>query len=708
MTFEVVGNELTLALTDTVERVSIQVTTAEGVPVDPSQLSVRITDLGGNTIYTDNFFGPPARIVKTATGAFYFPLGDQSIVANTETTLARDLLVIWHVEVGSDADNLVQSVKVVTPYVLDLVGSLRRQIDKAAKQVVDDPENPCYLGYTDKALVEYLEGGLQVWNMYEPYPTFCTLDAFPRLYKQGLVEAALIVGIQSQELFAIDMDVPNYCFVEGTSVTLASGERRPIESIRVGDIVLDRTGHAQRVEAAWDEGVPKEVVRLTLWGGRVIEATEQHRWPVWAWPRTCGCGCDEPVKPGRQYVLGHHTRVANANRDETLPPTVAVHGTRRIPVDYEPHQTLRTGEIRRDDFLMIPRKFAPVRTDVTEDEARLLGYYASQGSMTDKESGTPSNLAWVFHADAPWVQDIEALASKLGFSLAVRPNPNAHALDLRTRNDRGRSEVVRRLVQLACEHVGEYATKKTLSETLMRWPVRLKWEFIRGLLRGDGCQNWMIQTKNGETARSFNVSLSTSSPFLATQVELLLAQLGFPVRASVDAGGTYNIRGKTGPKAPNWRLVVPMPYAAELARRVWGERSKAEDFPYGNGRQRPPRPVAMVDDDYVYVPVQKVARVRNRKRVYNLTVAGDHSYLAEGIGTFNSAQGAAFTIQHQPQLAQFATRLAQRLDKLIPIAKLKFVRSGSLHTEIAPNSRIQALVSAAPNGALFRNFWARS
>jgi hypothetical protein len=258
-------------------------------------------------------------------------------------------------------------------------------------------------------------------------------------------------------------------------------------------------------------------------------------------------------------------------------------------------------------------------------------------------------------------------------------------------------------------HVGEYSTKKQLSTTLMRWPVKLKWEFVRGLLRGDGCQLWMIQTKDDGTAHSFSVSYSTSSPMLAAQVELIFAQLGYPVRVNWCTGGTYTIDGKTGPKAPNCRLTVPMPYAAELAHHIWGDRSKANDFPYGNERQRPPRPNAMVDDDYVYVRVNKVTSVTNAKRrVFNLTISGDHSYLAHGIGTFNSAQGASFVIQHQPQLAQFATRLAQRLDKLIPIAKLKFVRSGSLHTEIAPNSRIQTLVSAAPNGALFRNTYFRS
>jgi hypothetical protein len=214
--FEVTADEVVLVLIETPERITIKITDqATGAPVDATALSLRITDLGGTVVYADNILTPPTppgitRIVHPAVGTYFFPLGDQSVIANNETKFAGELLAVWHIEVGADADNIVQTVKIVTPYVLHLVTALRQQIDKAVMQVVEDPNNPCFLGYTTRALLEYLEGGLSCWNMYEPYPTFCALDDFPHIYKQGLIEAALIVGIQSQELFAIAKDIPNY------------------------------------------------------------------------------------------------------------------------------------------------------------------------------------------------------------------------------------------------------------------------------------------------------------------------------------------------------------------------------------------------------------------------------------------------------------------------------------------------------------------
>lgn len=206
--FETTAEELVLGLQQTTERVEIRLTvTGSDTPVDATALSFMLTDLGGNIVYQDNLFAPPSggtRIVHPSTGRYYIALG------GTEMRTARDLLAVWHIEVGDDADNVIQTMKIVSPYMIDLVGTLRRQIDKARKKVVEDLDHPCDLGYTTKGLIECLEGGLQTWNMYEPYPTFCGLGDFPRMYKQGLIEAALVVGIQMQELFAIDMDIPNY------------------------------------------------------------------------------------------------------------------------------------------------------------------------------------------------------------------------------------------------------------------------------------------------------------------------------------------------------------------------------------------------------------------------------------------------------------------------------------------------------------------
>lgn len=71
--------------------------------------------------------------------------------------------------------------------------------------------------------------------------------------------------------------------------------------------------------------------------------------------------------------------------------------------------------------------------------------------------------------------------------------------------------------------------------------------------------------------------------------------------------------------------------------------------------------------------------------------------------TSYSDQGQSFVINHQGPLAAYLNSIGARLDRNVPLFKLHFVRTGSVYTQMGPNYRLQSLLSAAPNGALFRN-----
>jgi hypothetical protein len=707
----VVATPINVGLINAVTRLDILVCDSQGTPVEASSVSLTVLRLD-NTVVFQGAFGSGTRITNPATGRYSFSIGDvvYTTPSNPETGIGGEMLLIWNVAVDNvPISAQVQKIWIVSAYALSLSSDLREVIDKAAKDVDTDPANPCFLGYTEAQLFTYLFNGLSIWNMYEPFPTFVTLDNFPQMYRYGLIEAALYVGLTSQELFAVDTDIPNYCFVEGTPVVTADGKTTPIESVKVGDLVLDRTGRTQTVEAAWNEGTPDTVIEIATWGGRKFEVTEGHNFPVWAWPRTCRCGCENKVKPGQMFKQGHHTRLANPrHKHQELPAYCSVHGAKKLFNDYEPLRKLRADQIHKHDFLLVPRKFDQVEPNVCLDEARMLGYYAAEGNLTDKESGRPTNICFTFNEAErdTWASDIISMCSDVKFHM--QDHPSACAFQLRSRNNYGKNRTVARWVDLALRHVGEGSCDKALSAQVMAWPLPHKIEFIRGLFRGDGSQNWMIQTKNGKTCRSFNVTYSTSSKTLFGQVQLILAQLGFPTRLNVQPERRSLIRGVETTSVEHYRMVVPMPFAAELAQLVWGDQSKASDYPYGRPGHRPVSSACMVDDDFVYLPVKSVKRVSNSKPVFNLTVSGDHSYLVDNIATYNSAQGTSFVIQHQPALNAIIGRISQRLDKLIPEAKKKLIIYGAAHVQMQANYRFTQLVSSAPSGALFRNLWARA
>ena len=104
----------------------------------------------------------------------------------------------------------MQNVKVITPLVVQNLPYLKLLIDKARKMV--DPSNQVYLGYTDPQLIMYMEDAMNLINGYQPETVSgFTLNNFPwQTFRHIANETALMVGVLSQQLFAIDTDVPNY------------------------------------------------------------------------------------------------------------------------------------------------------------------------------------------------------------------------------------------------------------------------------------------------------------------------------------------------------------------------------------------------------------------------------------------------------------------------------------------------------------------
>lgn len=128
---------------------------------------------------------------------------------NKETTSLGLFLFNWQIEMtqgGVITDSIAQ-IKVISPKATAFLPDFRQIIDKSRKFIA--PKSECFLGYTDSQLLGYLEGGLGTINAYQPSLTF-TFENYPLEYKQILLDAGLISGVTSQQLYAIDTDIPNY------------------------------------------------------------------------------------------------------------------------------------------------------------------------------------------------------------------------------------------------------------------------------------------------------------------------------------------------------------------------------------------------------------------------------------------------------------------------------------------------------------------
>ena len=451
------------------------------------------------------------------------------------------------------------------------------------------------------------------------------------------------------------------CFVGDTKVLMSDYKYKSIRDVKVGDLVLDRHGHTQTVENHWEEAPTNGLVEITTYFGRKLVCTPNHKFPVWAWPRVCSCGCGEEVDPGRGFANKHQNNIPNDLRKLTHVDGTGGH-IRRIPAGYQPLMDLTADQIRPADFLMIPRKFDSVKVAHTLEQSRLLGYYISEGCHNKYKTKAGeynldgSEFSFNINEDTTHAEDVRQLCNTLGIHHNTSYIPSRNVLVITTTNANARS-----LAEWLDANGGHLAKPKVLSETVMRWPVKHKIELLKGMFRGDGTHYIGI----GRLAPS--VSYTTASQQLGLQLQIILAHVG------IYAGLVHHIRkpgGYNKVDAHKHMVNIGGEQAERFAELIWGQTNRFDSF----NRSKNIRPKCWVDDNYIYVPVKSVKILDRTEPVYNLTVSNDHSYLVEGIGTYNSGGLAG------------RTRIAAFIDELARFENTDSARSADEAYRVLENS----------------------
>jgi hypothetical protein len=202
-----------LVIQNTSERILVSIEDDEGTAVDPVELRVAMMDLGGTEKLTDTWPTSPLpipRLIHAGVGQFYVEIGNQS--PNTETDAPYKWVFDWRAQLVLNGGYIhsIQNVNIISVRTASFLPDLRLLIDKSRKRTTTpNGGKPCYLGYSDSMLVSFLEGGLQTINAYQP-SLIIPLDYYPLEFRQILIDAALITGVISQQLYALDTDIPNY------------------------------------------------------------------------------------------------------------------------------------------------------------------------------------------------------------------------------------------------------------------------------------------------------------------------------------------------------------------------------------------------------------------------------------------------------------------------------------------------------------------
>ena len=382
------------------------------------------------------------------------------------------------------------------------------------------------------------------------------------------------------------------CFPAGTMITMADGTRKPIEEIKVGDIVLTHKGRAKKATKLHRRHYTGKLHKIRALAHETVSVTSEHPF----------------LAIQRKDVVKDKSGVFRWAEKPVLNPD----WTHARCLQFTKHAKDKKTQLRRrDDNLLLEPIIDDVVTPgyVERPFARLFGYYLAEGHILRNREERIIGIELTVNKDDYILTEIEDLCT--AFDTKNKP-----VINPRRNSPAARSIMIidRYLGELCYEHAGSYSKKKCLSYGAMRWHPDMQLEMVGTYANGDGF-----------SVRNDALGLSTASPNLAWQLVAILHRLGIApsINTIEHKAGTGFNRHSTY----EWVIHIGKADARKL------ENVCAKVHPSALKGRRSERQIV---DDYVISPIldYDIKHVKNLP-VFNFEVEDDESYVAAGHAVHN-------------------------------------------------------------------------
>ncbi len=415
-------------------------------------------------------------------------------------------------------------------------------------------------------------------------PKFAYGPKVPLAVWQAEMERVQVVAWWSHELCGDLMDrlldgevidVSMGCFIAGTLITMADGTRKPIEDIRIGDMVLTHLGRVRRVSELHRRSYKGEVHTIRGEAGMSTRGTRQH--PYWVTPL-------ESVKKNWK--------------------TVRWLDDAKVEPDW-----VHTECLGNEHLLQPVIRGVETPGYVTREFARFFGYYLAEGHPLFNAAGAPVAVQFSTHPDDAIHQEMGPLCD----ALDSRNPPNTWP---RKNSDLSLAIDVYdpRLAELCIRHGGHGARDKVLSDGAILWHPEMQREMLGAYANGDGCGS----------GDSGTLRWSTASAGMAFQIVEVLHRIGvIPSICSLThkAGSGFSRRN-----TEEWVVHLGKGFAQGF-RDVCAKVAKVDIIKTKSGRK--------LIDDYVVTPIRDHEVLYGETEVFNFEVEEDESYVANGYAVHN-------------------------------------------------------------------------
>jgi len=263
-------------------------------------------------------------------------------------------------------------------------------------------------------------------------------------------------------------------------------------------------------------------------------------------------------------------------------------------IDLEQYSTWKKGSTG-----FYPKSF-PSKIKLDERFLKLLGYYIAEGS----NHGAYIRFSLGNH-EKDFAEEIKALVQDLfGINSGIhyRPGPRT-GIEISACNSK---------LSNIFEHLcGKYAENKHIPFELQYLPPKKQRIILEAIYKGDGCEGNVAGSKSGRKYRA----ITTISPVLAEQLRDVLLRLNI-------TPGFYIEKEKIDKKNVHHKKAFTV---------QWQENYKAH---YSDFYKDEKNQVL-----YWISPIREIKKRKFKGNVYNLTVAKDHSYVAQNFVVGNCGKG---------------------------------------------------------------------
>ena len=379
------------------------------------------------------------------------------------------------------------------------------------------------------------------------------------------------------------------CFPPGTHIRMADGSERHIEDLKLLDLVVTAEGNVGRVMANMVRMETSYITQVKLRGHGHLRLTAEH-----------------PILTKRGYIPARDLQPTDY---VALPKYMPAHVKESILVEtYVPIQarSMKRARVVRyagvGDRPSLSARIIPLQEELRLSPAlgRILGLFLAEGSITGNRT------AWTFNVTERGTLVAE-LVSLLGEELGVDPH-----IQIRPNNSINVVVYGQQLSRLLHALCGNGAGQKALHPDLCSGSRDFLEAVLRGWLDGDGWRRLGNGSTRPDAGKNAGISISQD-----------LAMAMYDIAQALGLRPAIQYRQPT------------MNSAAKTRRPIWTVLLNAGDDVQQSHQ----------DETHTWRKIREIGREPYCGPVYNLSVEGDQSYVAEGIGVHNCtafATGAAF------------------------------------------------------------------